>query len=206
MKFGKAAQLVLAIGIFVVGFIFLYRLQQQRQAEAVQLKTQMDATQVLVPKLTADKAALEGQLSGLETDMETVAASLSQSQAKYPASVDGIDYAQLLVKLAGDRNLELVSLTAIEPATQKIENVTYTVTSFDLQLQGQVTDILDYVNVVATSPEFVTALVGPVGISVPEPLTRVESEAGVGAAAEGEEEPSAPRGTIQVDIYTYGEF
>ena len=42
MNFGKGAQLILAIGIFVVGAIFLYRMNSERQAEGDRIDIQVE--------------------------------------------------------------------------------------------------------------------------------------------------------------------
>ena len=68
MKFGKVAQLVLAIGIFAIAIMFLYRMSQGREAEHEQLTTQIAAAQAILPDLESEKAELEGQLKQLQVE------------------------------------------------------------------------------------------------------------------------------------------
>jgi hypothetical protein len=85
-----------------------------------------------------------------------------------------------------------------------MEDVTYTVNSFDLEVMGQVADILDFVNAIAIGSDFTTATVDLVDIRVPEPLTMQEKEALAGQEQEeGEEAPEAPSALIKVNIYSY---
>ena len=204
MKFGKVAQLVLAIGIFAIAFVFLYRMNQGRAAEHEQLSTQLETVQQLLPQLVSESEDLESRLNQLQAEMDQAKASLSEGKARFPISIDGIRYDELLCQMAHDRDLEVMRLTTSEPAEQNVEDVTYTVTSFDLEVIGQVADILDFVNAIAISENFTTATVELVDIRVPDPLTMQEKEALADQEQEEEEEePEAPSAFIEVDIYSY---
>ncbi len=210
MKFGKTAQLVLAIGIFAIAIIFLYRMNAARASEYEQLNTQLAAAQALLPEIAAESEELESRLSQLQVELTQAKASLSQGKAGFPDSIDSIRYDELFFQMASDRDLEMMSLDTSEPAEQKAgEEVTFTVTTFDMQVKGLVADILDFVNGIAIGDDFTTATVELVSITVPEPLTAYEEEHGLGGQEteeEGEEEEGetgAPLATIRVDIYSY---
>lgn len=206
MKFGKTAQLLLAIGIFAIGAIFLYRMNLERQAVHEELDTQLAATQLLLPKLSSDKEELESRLNRLQSELAQAETSLGESKAKFPASVENIDYVELLFEMAQARDLELMSLTTSGPVIQVVEDIGYEVTSFNLEVKGKVSDILDLVNVIATDEEFTTATVELVAIKVPEPLTSQEKEELAGQEqTEEEEPPEAPSAIIKLDIYSYEE-
>jgi len=199
MKFGKAAQLILAIGILAIAVIFLYRMNLQKGEEYEQLNTQLETVQQLLPKLASEKVELEGRLNRLQVELAQAQASLSEGKAKFPREIDGIYYSELLCRIARDRDLEVIRFAGSEPAAQSVGEVTYTVTSFDLEVWGEVADILDFVNVIATDDDFTTATVDLVTITVPEPLTSVEKEAQAGEESESE----SPSAVINVNIYSY---
>jgi hypothetical protein len=204
MKFGKTAQLVLAIGIFAIALIFLYRMNQGRAAEHEQLSTQLETAQQLLPQLVSESEDSESRLNQLQAELDQARASLSAGKAKFPLSIDGIRYDELLCQMAHDRDLEVMRLVASEPTERNVGDVTYTVTSFDLEVMGQVADVLDFVNAIAIGEDFTTATVELVNISVPEPLTMQEKEALAGQGQEEEEEaPEAPSASIKVNIYSY---
>jgi hypothetical protein len=204
MKFGKTAQLVLAIGIFAIALIFLYRMNQGRAAEHEQLSTQLETAQQLLPQLVSESEDSESRLNQLQAELDQARASLSAGKAKFPLSIDGIRYDELLCQMAHDRDLEVMRLVASEPTERNVGDVTYTVTSFDLEVMGQVADVLDFVNAIAIGEDFATATVELVNISVPEPLTMQEKEALAGQGQEEEEEaPEAPSASIKVNIYSY---
>jgi hypothetical protein len=207
MKFGRVAQLVLAIGIFAIAAIFLYRMYQERQDEHEQLSNQLATAQQLLPKLESEKAELEGELSSLQVRMEQAIASLSRDKAKFPGLIESIEYDELFFQMANDRDLEMMSLAAAEPGELKVEDVTFTVTTFTMEVHGEVADIIDFVNGIAIGDDFTTTAVEVVNISVPEPLTVQEKEAPAEQATEEEDEeevkPESPSATIRVNIYSY---
>jgi len=209
MQFGKTAQLVLAIGIFAIAIVFLYQANQQKGAGYEQLNTQLAAAQQLLPKLITEKDDLEGRLSQLQVELDQAEISLEQGKAKFPSEIDGIDYGELLFDIAHDRDLEVIKFVGSQPAEQNVGEITYTITSFDLDVRGEVADILDFVNVIATDDDFKTASVGSVQISVPEPLTREEKDLQVEQAQETAaddeeaEKPESPSAVIHLEIYSY---
>jgi Tfp pilus assembly protein PilO len=204
MKFSKTAQLILAIGIFAIVLVFMYRMNQSREAEHEQLSTQLATAQTLLPEIVAENEELEGRLNQLQLELNQAEASLKEIKAKFPASTDSIRYVELLCQMAYDRNLEMMSLFTSEPVEQTMEEVAYTTVSFEIEVTGQVADILDFVNAIAIGEDFTTAIVEEVDIRVPEPLTAYEKEyLDLQEPEEGEEAPEAPSADIKLSIYSY---
>ncbi|MFC2024573.1 hypothetical protein ACFLTJ_03270 [Chloroflexota bacterium] len=204
MKFGKVAQVVLAIGIFAIAIIFLYRMNLQRETEHEQLNTQLATAQTLLPELVSESEILEERLNQLNVELDQAKTSIAEGKAKFPVWIDNVEYAELFFKIASDRDLEMMSLIGAEPTAIKVEEVTYTVTSYNLEVKGQVADILDFITALAISEEFTTTTVELVDIRVPEPLTKQgKEELAEQELEEGEEEPECPQAIISVDIYSY---
>ncbi|MFC1956726.1 hypothetical protein ACFLVY_00295 [Chloroflexota bacterium] len=211
MKFGKTAQLVLAIGIIAIAVIFLYRMNQERAAEYEGLNAQLTTAQVLMPELISEGEELESRLNQLQIELNQAKAALSRGKASFPRSIDSIRYDELLFQMAGDRDLEMMTLVTSEPAEQSVGDVTFTVTTFAMEVKGTVDDILDFVNTIAIGDDFTAATVEIVFITVPEPVTQQEKEGLVKPeeveqaeeGEEGEEELGAPSAAIELDIYNY---
>ena len=204
MKFGKVAQLVLAIGIFGIAIVFLYRTNQGRAAEYEQLNTQLETVQALMPELVSESEDLEIRLNQLQVELDQARAALSEGKAKFPASIDSILYDELLFQTASDRDLEMMRLSTSEPEKQNVGDITYDVTSFNLEVKGQVADILDFISFISDGEEFTSATVELVNITVPEPLTAQGREELMDQELEeGEEKPEAPSAVITVNIYSY---
>ena len=207
MRFSKMAQLILAIGIFAIAIVFLYRMNQQKAEEYEHLNIQLEAMQQILPQLITEKDELEGRLSQLKIELDRAEVSLEQGKAKFPSEIDAIDYSKRLFDMARDRDLVVVKFVGSEPAEQNVEGVIYTVTSFDLDVRGEVADILDLVNIIVTDEDFTTVSVESVVITVPKPLTREEKELmvdeGQTAGEDDEEESESPRADIHLEIYNY---
>ena len=208
MKLGKTARIALIVAAFIFAFFIVNQMKGEAESQQRSLNVQLDVTQLVLPKLAADKADLEGQLVLLESDLAEAAASLEDSRAEFPADIQSIEYDEILFNIAHEWDLDITSLTASEPSSQDIEvtiepsdpeaksvtyTVTYTVTRFNITVEGQpieptpeeveefrayiyqtVADILSYFNSIATGEDFTTATVESVNITIPTPYTELE--------------------------------
>lgn len=204
MKFGKTAQLVLAIGIFAIAIVFLYRMNQERSAEYEELNTQLTTAQALVPGIISESEELESRLNQLKIDLNQAKAELSSGKASFPSSIDSIRYDQLLYQMARDRGLEMMRLDTAEPVEKSAGGVTFTMTDFSIAVKGTVADILDFVNTIAIGDDFNTATVDIVSIAIPNPVTKQVKE-GVAQQEQEEEEveTGSPSAAIELTIYSY---
>ena len=206
MKFGKTAQLILAIGIFAIAIVFLYRMNQERAAAYDELNTQLTTAQALLPGMISESEELESRLNQLKIDLNQAKVDLNKGKANFPNSIDSIRYDELLYQMARDRGLEIMTLETSEPTEMNVEEVTFTVTNFNVEVKGTVADILDFVNTIANGDDFTTAIVDVVSIAVPEPVTQQVKEGLVEQEeVEGEEkgELGAPSADIEINIYNY---
>jgi len=152
MKLGKTARIVLIVAAFIFAFFIVNQLKGKAESERRSLNVQLDLTQLLLPKLAADKEALGEQLVLLESDLAEAAASLEDSRAEFPADIQSIEYDEILFGIAHQWDLDITSLTASEPSSQSVEvtvepadpeaesvtyTVTYTVTRFNITVEGQ---------------------------------------------------------------------
>jgi len=189
MRLSKTAWLILGIGIFVIAFATLYMVYSQQSGEQEQLNSSLAVAQGALPQLVSEREDLESQLTQWESQLAQATSSLAKIEARFPESVQSIEYDERLFKLADDCDLEITSLTASEPSEEKVENVTYSITSFGVDVRGEVADILDFINAIATSEYFTTATMEMVDMDIPEP--------------EEEEEEEKPTATIELVIYGY---
>jgi uncharacterized protein YoxC len=205
MKFGKTAQLILAIGIFAIAIVFLYRMNQERAAAYDELNTQLTTAQALLPGMISESEELESRLNQLKIDLNQAKVDLNKGKANFPNSIDSIRYDELLYQMARDRGLEIMTVETSEPTEMNVEEVTFTVTNFNVEVKGTVADILDFVNTIANGDDFTTAIVDVVSIAVPEPVTQQVKE-GLVEQEEVEEEEGelgAPSADIEINIYNY---
>jgi hypothetical protein len=212
MKLSKTTWMVLGIGVIIIAAVSLYMVYQgqvQKRQEArdslanveqnLQSFTNIkEATEVELIQLEDELQEWQNELSQLETELAQAKLTLDQTGARFPSSVESIEYDEVLFSFAHDANLKITSLTAGEPAETiteditvpaeltteditvpmdiTIEGITYATTFFTVEVKGEVADILDFVNRVVTDEGFKTAVLEPVSIEVPEPLSDAEKE------------------------------
>jgi hypothetical protein len=146
--------------------------------------------------------------------------------------VESIEVDELLFGIAWDWGLEITSLTASEPSDLKVavevetedievEDVTYLVTSFTVDVKGKapesdlkteeykayidkaVDDILNFIHTIVTHRDFDTATVELVNIVIPDPISEEEKEGLTEEQIEEREGMQAPSATINLVIYSY---
>ena len=228
MKLGKTSWYVLGIGILIIAAIGLFMLYQQESQEQEWLNEELAAAQTEVPKLASERANLESTLTELEDNLAQAISKLKTAKAVFPALVESIEYDEQLFKFAKDNELDIFIVTATEPGDNivpvevedediEIEDVTYFVTYFNVEVKGQVPetvfgteeghkayidntvdDILNFINTIATHRDFTTATMETVAIFIPEPLTEEEL-----AELEEMTEAEVPSATINLVIYGY---
>lgn len=238
MKFGKTAQIILMVGIFAVALIMLYRVYLQQGVEQLEVNMQLATSQGLLPRLASEEEDLQSQLTQLNSNLAEATLSLGEAKERFPGSVESIEYDEVLFELAHECDLDIISLVASEPADkevkveleaddqdQEVDNVTYSVTLFEIEVQGKavesafdtaneyeeyisrtVTDILSYFSAVASGDYFTTATVELVNISVPEPLTDDDIEEIKGQDVTEEEmiqEFEMASAIIKLGVYSY---
>jgi cell division protein FtsB len=222
MKFGRIAWIILGVGIFAIAFGAMYALYTRQADEQKQLNTSIEQATATLPKLTTQKKDLDSQLAQLQSQLTSLQAELMQAKSALdkaaesaPTSAESIEYDERLFKIASDWNLVITEIVASEPNEAKVEGITFDVTTFVVQLQGQaiesafedtddykeyiyrtVEDMLSYINVLINDKDFASASIELVGINVPVPLTNEElEEQGV--------DVERPTISIQLNIYSY---
>ena len=213
MKLSKISWLILGIGIFVIAIGGLYMVYHQQMQEQEQLNSELDTAQLLLPQLISEKDNSEKQLNRLNSDLAEAKSLLIRFRESFPESVESIEYAEELFGLADYHELEVIKLTTSEPddkeiesesdsADKEVETVTYTVTTLEVTVQGEVADMVDFVNAIVTGSRFTTATVELVEVTVPEPL--IEQEEEIEEETEEElEEAEAPSATVRLVVYSY---
>ena len=147
MKISKKVWLIIGVAILVIALVSLVRIYTQQVREQEQLKTSLAAQQALSNTLTTNEANLENRLSQAESLFDT-------SQAKFPESVESIEYGEDLFNIAEDCNVELIQLSPSMPTDRAGGAVTYSVASFSIVVKGDVNGILDFINALKTGDSF----------------------------------------------------
>ena len=191
MRLTRTTWLILALGVFVIAFAGLFVVYSRQASQQKDLKSSLAEAEARYPQLTSQIQTLQSQLAQRQSDLAAELLKLRAAKAKFPPSVQSIDYHQILLRIADDWDLEVMSLTASQPRQEKVDSVTYLVTTFGVVVRGEMANMLDFVHTLATSQYFTNATVTVVSINIPEPPT------GQGGT------PEKPQATISLDIYAY---
>ncbi len=191
MKLSKTVWLILGIGVFVAATAVLYFIYQGRADERQQAKDTLEALEgTQLPGLVEDKQALEDQLAQIEAEIEQWQADISQlegmlieaelgislSQQGFPASIDSIDYGEALFAFAEAAGIDIIGLDSSEPISAQVEGNVYLTTIFNLRVEGDTEEILDFINMIVNDEAFSTAVMEPVSLTIPPVITDEQIE------------------------------
>ncbi len=186
MKLSRTALWILGIGFFILASVILIMLHAGRSGDAERLDENLTVTQTVLATLISEKEDLNSQLAQLYNQLDEAEDAYYQSKANFPKSVMSIEYDEELFFIAEDYNLDVMSLVASEARESAVEEIPFYNTIFEVEVRGQVSNILSFINNVATGGYFDAATVELVNMEVPEP--------------EQEEEPTA---IIKIIVYSY---
>ena len=143
MKPSKKVWLIIGIAIFAVVLAILFSTYSRQAGEREQLEKRLENAQFLLPPLTAQKEDLEDQLAQAQSLLDS-------SRSKFPESVESIEYGEDLFEIADDCNVGITRLTAKKPTS----SAPYTVSSFTVAVNGDMSDILDFVDALRAGVDF----------------------------------------------------
>jgi hypothetical protein len=173
MKIGRRVGLVLAAVVIVAALVVAYVIYSGQAAQRNDLNNRLARAQTFLPSLTNQKNDLQAQLASAQS-------SLGTSQAKFPQSVESIEYGEYLYGIAHDCNVQLTALTFPQPTTQTVGAVSYSVVSLTLPVSGALDNIFNFIQTLRTDDRFASTEIKAVTLN-----------AGAGTTT----------ATISVDIY-----
>jgi hypothetical protein len=221
MKLSKTVWIILGVAIFIIGFVVLYMMYSRQGDEQEQLKSKIAANQAALVGLIKERESWQSQLLNLQDELaqrqDALAEAnlaLSQAGTGWPTSAESIEYDEKLFEMADAWNLEITMVTAVEPTEIKVEGITFTVSSFNMEVKGKprdklsrtaaeyreylyktVDDILAFVHTIVNDKDFASAGIELVSMQVPLPLTQEEIDQ--------DAEQASPTAQINLNIYTY---
>lgn len=146
-RIDKKIFLIIAIAIFVAALVGLVRAYRQQADEQERLRTDLAMQQGLLRTLATEENEQQDKLEQAESLFDA-------SRAKFPQSVESIEYGEDLFEIAHNCNVELVSLSPSMPGAKAVGAVTYSVSSFAVQVSGNVDDVLNFMNALRTGDGF----------------------------------------------------
>jgi hypothetical protein len=147
MKISSKVGLIIIGIVLVAALAVLFTMYSRQAAERSQLHERLDRAQTLLPGLINQRQNLEDELVHAES-------LLAESKAKFPESVESIEYDDDLFEIADDCNVGLSRVTASPPSSKIVGAVTYSVSPFVLGVQGSINDILDFIFAIRTGDDF----------------------------------------------------
>jgi hypothetical protein len=159
MRLSRKVWLILGAVVLIAALVGAYVVYYQTAQERNDLSSRLTEAQDSVTTLTANKTDLQNQLAQAQSLFDA-------SQAKFPQSVESIEYGEYLYEIAHDCNVELLSLTFPKPASKKVGGVTYSVVSLTLPISGSLDNIFAFIDTLITDDRFASTEVKGITITM----------------------------------------
>lgn len=159
MKLNSKTLLIVVSCILVIALVVVGILYFQQAGERRELNERLDEAQTRSDILKHEK---EGG-GGLDDQLAYAQSKLDGYQSQFPQAVESIEYGEDFFKIAYGQNLytmaagcgvELTSLTATKPSGKTIGAVTYSISSFNLAVQGGKNNILKFIDAIGTGIDY----------------------------------------------------
>jgi len=156
MKISRKVWLILGAVILVAALVSVYVVYSGQAGERDALNERLSRAETLLPGLTANRNDLENQLAQAESSLNT-------SQAQFPQVLESIEYGEDFFKIAYGQNLYAMAggcgvgitrLTASPPTDKKVGTVTYSVSSFVVVVEGNIDNILKFIDAIGTGIDY----------------------------------------------------
>ena len=193
----KKIWLIIGTVILVAALVFLVRMYTQQVQEQEQLRTNLAAQQALLRTLTVTENDTQNRLNQAQSLLDA-------SRAKFPESVESIEYGedffktaygQNLYAMAGGCGVNLTGLTVSPPTDKTVGAVTYSVSSVVVTISGAIDDVDVY--------KFIDAIGTGIDYKLPWsfqlPWSVDVTEVNIVNEVNGE----SATATINLDIYAY---
>jgi hypothetical protein len=210
MKLSKTSWIFLAVGVCVIVFASLSMTYSRQGQERNQLNQELSSAQLKLARYSLE--GLSSQQKELESHLTEAEAELEEAKARIQQSNESIEVTDSLFQVAESCDVEIIEISSGSLASKKLEELTCSILSFVVTVEGEVSDIIDFT--IALSREFPTGAAQAVQIEIPEVIEEEEEEEEeeTGGESEGEEaeeeeeeeeELVQPSADIQVIIYNY---
>jgi hypothetical protein len=190
INIGKNIWLIIGTVILVAALVFLVRMYTQQVQEQEQLRANLATQQALLRTLTVTENNTQDKLNQAQ-------ALLDASRAKFPESVESIEYGEDLFKTAYGENLytmadgcgvNLTGLTIPPPTDKTVGAVTYSVSSCVVTVSGAIDDVYKFIDAIGTGIDYKL----PWSFQLPWSVDVTSVNIDVGGST-----------TIYLDIYSY---
>lgn len=147
MKLSKKVLLIVVIVIFAAALGVLFSIYSGQNGERAELNERLSRAQTLLPGLIDNRETKEDELGQAQF-------SLAANRARFPQSIESIEYGDDLFQIAEDCGVSLTSVTASKPSSKAVGVVTYSISSIGVVVQGAIENILDFIDALRTGDDF----------------------------------------------------
>jgi Tfp pilus assembly protein PilO len=199
MKINQRYVILLGIAVFIIAFAFLYLSYTKQTGQQKLAKENLASATTTFNTVNKDKTNQDNLLTQANSQVAQLQSQLAQAQQQLqdkqqviPAAIENIDYNELLFNIAHSNQLLVLNVNVNGPTENQVDKVSLYITMFTISVKGETSDILNFVNDLATDNNFVSGTIDGVTMTV----TTEQTPEGAMISTQGD---------ISLSLYGYGE-
>jgi len=191
MKLSSRTWVTLLFVLVLAAAVVLYIMYANKLDEREQALNNKAQAELLIPVREGQQADLDEELAGLEQEevklnqrleelnitLENANSALAESQDRLRLAVESIEYGEQLFALAESTGVEIACIVAGEGDSENISGITYEFTDMQLVVEGLESEILAFIDAVASHESFKTTVIDPASISIAQPVKHEQPDA-----------------------------
>ncbi|OBW61341.1 MAG: hypothetical protein A9183_04340 [Dehalococcoides mccartyi] len=156
MKISKTSWALLAFGLIIIAGASLFILFENEDSRKTDLENRIALAELSIPKVAGDIATSTEQANQLAAQLEEALGKLAQAKGQFPEMIQSIEYASVLVQLAAESGLDVLSFSSSEATKLTLNKLDFKMTEFKIVVRGDIHPILSFISAIDKGEDFLT--------------------------------------------------
>ncbi|MET0039323.1 MAG: hypothetical protein ABW041_04150 [Dehalococcoides mccartyi] len=156
MKISKTSWALLAFGLIIIAGASLFILFENEDSRKTDLEDRIALAELAIPNVVNSIATTTEQAEQLSAQLEEALGKLALAKGQFPEMIQSIEYASVLVQMAANANLDILSFKSSEATKLTLNKLNFMMTEFKIVVRGDINPVLSFISAIDKGEDFLT--------------------------------------------------
>ncbi|ACZ62253.1 hypothetical protein [Dehalococcoides mccartyi] len=156
MKISKTSWALLAFGLIIIAGASLFILFKNEDSRKTDLEDRIALAELAIPNVVNSIATTTEQAEQLSAQLEEALGKLALAKGQFPEMIQSIEYASVLVQMAANANLDVLSFKSSEATKLTLNKLNFMMTEFKIVVRGDINPVLSFISAIDKGEDFLT--------------------------------------------------
>ncbi|AHB13967.1 MULTISPECIES: hypothetical protein [Dehalococcoides] len=156
MKISKTSWALLAFGLIIIAGASLFILFKNEDSRKTDLEDRIALAELAIPNVVNSIATTTEQAEQLSAQLEEALGKLALAKGQFPEMIQSIEYASVLVQMAANANLDVLSFESSEATKLTLNKLNFMMTEFKIVVRGDINPVLSFISAIDKGEDFLT--------------------------------------------------